>query len=374
MANIFNVVQDLANFAAIFLNANLGIPNRVNRQVEQSYTEGKGDTVDVTSRSPLGDAIEYSHPTVTGVAISETKIPVVLTNHLYKAADLTAKDVTLNIRNFNDQVLFPLLLSIANTVEKKILLELVGSFARNVVGTAGTEPSTVAHLTAAVKQLKKNKVPSDQGFLAAINPDAWGNFMGQAQFQSSDYGNNRPNDLKVGQLSPITGITDFFDTQNLGDFAQGDIAGTVLVDGAAQTGSSLAVDAFTAATGTVKKGTRFTINGIAGQTFTVTADAAIASNEATLPIYPALPSSPADDAAITFETAFKENLVFHPKAHAAAIIAPASHKGGQSAISQFNGLSVRVGFVQSGLQEQVFADILFGQKNLTPEAGIIPQG
>ncbi len=78
--------------------------------------------------------------------------------------------------------------------------------------------------------------------------------------------------------------------------------GTVLVNGAGQTGSSLAVDGLT---GKPKTGDTFSIAGVE-LIYTVTADATVTSGGATLAISPALASSPADNAAITFLSASRD--------------------------------------------------------------------
>lgn len=75
--------------------------------------------------------------------------------------------------------------------------------------------------------------------------------------------------------------------------------GTVQVNGATQTGSTLIVDGLTAAP---QAGDTFIIAGVE-LVYTVTADATVTSGGATLSINPALDSSPANDAAITFLTA-----------------------------------------------------------------------
>ena len=75
--------------------------------------------------------------------------------------------------------------------------------------------------------------------------------------------------------------------------------GTVLVDGGAQTGTSLVVDGVTLDTYVPQAGDTFTVAGVE-QVYTVTADATVASGASTLTINPALASSPADNAAITF--------------------------------------------------------------------------
>jgi hypothetical protein len=81
--------------------------------------------------------------------------------------------------------------------------------------------------------------------------------------------------------------------------------GTVLVNGASQTGSSLVVDGLSAAP---QAGDVFKIAGV-DLVYTVTADATVSSGGATLAINPALDSSPADDAAITFLSTSRDGTV-----------------------------------------------------------------
>ena len=72
--------------------------------------------------------------------------------------------------------------------------------------------------------------------------------------------------------------------------------GTVLVNGAGQSGSTIAMDGFTVAP---RIGDTFTIAGVA-KIYTVLADATLSSGAATLSITPALTSSPADNAAVSW--------------------------------------------------------------------------
>lgn len=78
--------------------------------------------------------------------------------------------------------------------------------------------------------------------------------------------------------------------------------GTTLVNGASQTGTSLIVDGLTAAP---QAQDQFTIAGVA-KIYTVTATATVSSGGATLSIDPALASSPADNAVITFISTSRE--------------------------------------------------------------------
>lgn len=72
--------------------------------------------------------------------------------------------------------------------------------------------------------------------------------------------------------------------------------GTVLVNGGAQTGATLAIDGLTA---TPQIGDTFSVAGIE-KVYTVLAVPTVTSGAATVSIYPALVSSPADNAAVTW--------------------------------------------------------------------------
>lgn len=72
--------------------------------------------------------------------------------------------------------------------------------------------------------------------------------------------------------------------------------GTVLVNGAGQTGASLAIDGLTVAP---RIGDTFSVAGIE-KVYTVTANATLVSGGATVAINPSLASSPADNAAVTW--------------------------------------------------------------------------
>jgi len=81
--------------------------------------------------------------------------------------------------------------------------------------------------------------------------------------------------------------------------------GTVLVNGASQTGATLAVDALTAAP---RVGDVFTVAGV-DKVYTVLTTATVSSGGSTLAISPDLASSPADNAVITFISLSREGAL-----------------------------------------------------------------
>lgn len=81
--------------------------------------------------------------------------------------------------------------------------------------------------------------------------------------------------------------------------------GTVLVNGAGQTGASIALDGLTVAP---RIGDTFSVAGIE-KVYTVTANATLASGGATVAINPSLASSPADNAAVTWLSLDRSNAL-----------------------------------------------------------------
>ena len=98
--------------------------------------------------------------------------------------------------------------------------------------------------------------------------------------------------------------SDIFEAESTGAWTQINVPsyGTVLVNGGSQTGTSLIVDGLT---GVPQAGDTFTVAGIE-KVYTVASTATVTSGGATLSITPALASSPADNAAVTFLSANRE--------------------------------------------------------------------
>ena len=75
-------------------------------------------------------------------------------------------------------------------------------------------------------------------------------------------------------------------------------AGTILVDGGSQTGTTLHIDGFTSPTGSVRKGTQLEITGDATD-YVVTAEVAISGSEVDVVISPTLAATPSDGDGVT---------------------------------------------------------------------------
>lgn len=343
MANTFVTTDLVVRDAAIQLQDNLVAANLVNRNHEDEFKKKVGDTIRVkvppvqTARDFIDDSLS-----TTASNITETYVSLQLTEQPYVRHDLTTAEKTMSLDDFNELVTKPCVLAIRDAIDAYIIKVMTQGFALYFANTEGSSPSTVAHLVAARKVLEDNGCPKALR-RSILDTTAEASLLQLVQFTNADYGADAPNGLKEAMLNRRYGI-DWYADQNATAHSRGDIAGTVLTDGTpVLAASTLHVDGFTAATGTVYRGTRFTV---AGDTtvYTLTADATLASNECDFTISPTVTAdlvTAGDGAAVTFKSAIKEDVLFHRDAVAAAIVPPIP-LAVNSSVAIYNGVGIRV--------------------------------
>lgn len=374
MGNTFITPTMVARDAAIASAERLVVGNLVSRDKEKMFTASKvGDEIQVTVPPAVTDADEFTGSTSASDQ-TEIEVGVKLEKHFYKRIDLTSKQKSLELSDFTRLVTVPAVTGIMDSVDKYILRNMQ-VFRRNLTGTVGNRPSTMAHIAAATKKLNDLRV-TKMGRIALIDTTVEESFSQLSQFQSQDYGPDAPAGLREAILGRRYGFN-FQTDVNAGAFvrsaAANDIAGTVLVDGTvAAGGTTLHIDGITSTTGTIYAGTVFTVAGDATR-YVVRKDAAIAANEVDLLIYPALAAQATNEAAITFEAAGYSNLVYHPAAVAAAIVAPTPLAGGNSVVQSFNGVSLRVSMDSSivTLSDSIVYDVYVGARVVQPDGGAL---
>lgn len=345
--NIFNTVNEIARDAAIELADALVVLGIIPRDVEQKMVGKKGGKVQVSviDEQTANHQDHRNTPTsLTSDDINERHVDVEAYDYFYKRHTLNSKELTYNVDDFTRLVTRPAVRAIARGLEGFHITQMAAGFAPQVFGTVGSPVEASRDIILARKGLKDAHAPMN-GIYGILGTQAEANLLQLDEFKSADYA-DAPTALRQAMLPFRHGVQLLAGTETGGTFDQGDIAGTVLVKGASQTGTSIVVDGFTEATGTVKRGTRLTFAGDS-TVYTLAADATIASNEATLVLTQAKASAAADDAAVTFETPFTEDVIFQRNAYAGAIVAPEPLAMG-SAVEQFNGLSIRV-TVQSSI-------------------------
>ena len=382
MSNVFENTSLVARDAAIELHGALTATALIPDKVEDSFAQKVGDTVSVKKR-PIMTANRHTGSGAFQTSdISEDAVDVEIQHRSYIKHKLTAQERTFEIDDFTLQVVRPAMLAIAQDVDLWFIHNvLIEGFARNVAGTEGTNPSTLAHLAAGWKTMFDSKL-DPKGAKGIVNSTAAANFIQLDQFISKDYGDEKTQGLRYAILSVIYGL-DLYPSTSAATQSRGYITGTVVTDGTPVLGAStLHVDGFSAATGTMTRGTRFTVAGDT-EVYTLTADATIAGSEVTLAITPVVTSdlvATDTDSSLTFKSAMTENVLFHPDAVARALVPPMPQSANPSSISDFEGVGIRVTLESTinnddtGDGDYILFDVFVGGEVIVPEGGCILQG
>lgn len=331
--------------AAVLMN-NLVFAGSIDRQYSNEFAQSGakiGNQIHVRKppRFTVGDG-----PVVVPQDITETYVTLTLGYHKNLACNYTSEDLTLSIDDFENRIIRPAAVQVANEIDR-VVLQDVYSQIYNTKGTPGTRPNDSQIFLDGKARMLNQATPMDMPWQALLAPNS------EASMVKALQGLFNPTAIigeqyRRGRMQEALGF-DWDVDQNMPVHTVGVLGGTPLVNGASQTGSNLITDGWTATTGAVKKGDVFTIgSGATGvyevnplsrrstgdlQQFVVTADTtADGSGNMTIPISPAITppdslgnvtqfqtvtTSPANDAAITIlgaaSTATPQNLCFHPK-------------------------------------------------------------
>lgn len=361
MANTFLTTQEIAREALIRLRENQVMARLVHTDYSNEFSF-KGDTISV--RKPAVFTANEFTSTISTQDVSESSVAVSLDKIADVSVAITSKQMTLNIEDFGTQVLDGAMNAIAQKIDSD--LHALHVDIPYFYGTAGTTPSAVSDVTGVRKVLNANKVPMQMRNLV-MDEDADAKFLELEAFRAVDK-TGATAALREASLGRLFGFDNYM-SQNVETFDTGVTAATaVAVDGAVASGAtSMDIDA-TTLTGTIKKGTLFTVAGNTQQ-FTVTADATAATNAATVSFYPATTGFD-DDAVVTLIADHTANLAFHKNAFAFVNRPMALPSGGADGYqTSFEGLSIRVtqDYSISTKTETMSFDILYGVKTLYPE-------
>jgi hypothetical protein len=166
MANTLLTPDVIAKMAYANLYENAVMAQLVHRDYESDFTGKVGDTV--TIRKPATfTANEFDR--TSGISIqnaTETGIPVTLDTLLDVSFAVTAEQLTLDLVDFNEQLLQPATEAIVQGIDTQ-LLTLRADISQTVGSVAGEEWNVPASLIAAGRELSKKKVPVSQRYVVA---------------------------------------------------------------------------------------------------------------------------------------------------------------------------------------------------------------
>lgn len=391
MSNTLLTPVMITREAQRILHQKLTFVGNVNRQYDDSFA---------VSGAKIGDTLKIRLPnryTVrTGRAVNvqdTTETSVALQVATMKGVDMafTSQDLTLSLDDFSKRIIDPAVSVLAANIEADAL-SMVNDIPYTV-GTAGTTPNALLTYLQAGAILDGNLAPRDSNRTIHINPLAMATIVDSLKglFQDSAAIRDQYREGLMGRTAGLdwyaNSLMDQSTWQNGGDI-------TVTVNGASQTGSSLAIGGVTNPT-TFYRGQVFTIPGVYQvhaetrqatsrlQQFVVTSTTTIAGTTGTIPIYPAITTSgsfqtvsasPADTTALTFvgsaSTSYGQSIAFHRDAFAFATADLEIPKGVDMAAREVSdSISMRLVRQYDINNDNMVTrlDCLYGYKTIRPE-------
>lgn len=367
MGNTILTPSIIAKEALMQLRNNTVMASLVHRDYSQEFVAGVGNTV--TIRKPANfEAQEFNRS--TGIQIqdaTEGSESVVMDKLLDVSFEVTSEQLTMDIKDFSEQLLIPAMQGFANKIDQ-YLLGLYNEIPFNF-GTAGSTPSEISDITGARKILNDNKVPFANRNLV-IDTAAEDKLLQLATFHEADKVGDDGTALREASLGRKFGFNIFMD-QNVKKHTKGTLAGdegTIKVKGAVSAGTTQIVIDGTNLTGTLVKGD---VIAIGGKPYVVTENATAAANEIAVKLYPAT-TDIANDTDVTITSTHTANLAFHKNTFALVsrpLALPRGLSSEQKAIVNYDGFGLRVIYdYNSQYKKDVISiDMLCGVKTLSPE-------
>lgn len=373
---------------------NLSITRKINRRYEKKFAQDGnkiGDSLNI--RLPVrweGREGENMNPE----GAQERSVAMKIDRLIGQDLEFSNVDLTLKIDMFKERYLDTACASIANRIDKAVCEQYVN--VPNCAGTPGTVPNSLDPYFDASVTLSNYGVPAGKRTVI-LSPRMEATIVNALKglFQAAKA---IADQYETGGMGHVIGF-DWEMDQNVTAHTVGALGGTPLVNGAAQSGSTLVTDGWTAAAATrVKRGDVLTFAGSNGvnpqpprddtselRQFVATADAASdGSGNMTIPIFPAMTlagpyknvtGSPADNAIIKIfgsASAYaglvtKQGLAFHREWLTAAFVDLELPKGMEMAArakSDKLGISIRIvkGYDIRTNQHLCRLDVLFGLK------------
>jgi hypothetical protein len=262
MANNLLTISKITNEALMVLENELTFTNQIERSYDDQFavTGAKiGNTLNV--RRP-GRFIGTTGPALNVEDFNETSVPVTLSTQFHVDTQFTTQDLALSLDMFSDRVLKPAIAAIANKMDYDGLVMAKNNTA-NIVGTAGTAPTSLLTYLNAQAYLDSEGAPRDGRRSVVIEPftgaaivdSLKGLFMPQSTISEQ---------FRKGMMGRDSAGLNWYMDQNVASqtFATYTNSGTVDT-----TSSSFGISTGWASSSTITKSGTFTPN--VGDTFTI---------------------------------------------------------------------------------------------------------
>lgn len=392
MANSILTPTILSKESLMSLKNNLGMAKGVSKEYDDRFAKDGAKIGDTISIRQANRFTVNSGQTLSLGDVEESSVALTLDQQKHVDFQFSSKDMTLSIDEFNKRYIHPATLALANEVDYS-LTSLYTDVA-SAVGTPGTSMANLVDALAAGRKLKEAGAPFGD-LSMVIDPEGESTVVNglSGVFQSSS---QIASQYEKGEMGIAGGFKWKMD-QNIRKHVVGSHAGTPLVNGASQTGSTLVTDGWTSGSSDLTKGDVFTIADVYAinpqskestgqlQDFVVTAAISDTSGAKSIAIYPAITTSgakqtvsagPADNAAITVKgtagASYPQQLAFHKNAFALGCADLKLPKGVDMAVrasDSDSGLAVRLvrAYDINNDRFPCRLDILYGVKAVYPE-------
>lgn len=359
MANtLLNPTLVTYEVAMYFTNSLRGV-GQFNREYNDEFAKdgGKvGDTVKI--RLPQQFEASEGEALVIQNLLDRT-VNLIINRRRHVGFGWSSAQATLDLDDVRARYVQPAAETLANVYDRVALADVYKSV-YNTLGTLGTTPSAALTYSNARTKIMDLAGP-DTSLVAVLDPYS-GAVIADAVKALFNPTKELSETWRRGMFAnDQLGIEKWFQDQNIPRFTSGacSSASTPLINGAGQTGSSIVTDGWGSGACALKKGDIVTfgsvywVNPLSKESvgrlaqFVLTADISDTAGAITLPISPAIITSgplqnvtaaPADNATITYwgmaaggtqaATVSPQNLVFHPKAFASAMVDLVAPNGG----------------------------------------------
>ena len=373
----------------VILENNLVAAGKVNRQFENQFVKIGAS---ITVRKPNRFTVS-SGPSLQIQDVQEPSTSITISNQKHVDFQFSSQDLTLTIEEFSERYLKPAASELTNQLDYYVLQNTTSI--QNLVGTPGTAPNSFAALAAVGQRMDEGAVPQD-GRILVLNPAGyWALAAGLVGL----YVKSVAEPALKGYLANIANF-EIYQDQNVASLTNGNYAGSGVVNGASQTGSTVVTNGWTASRQIFLGGEVITFAGVyainpksrkstnALQNFLVTGPVSSdASGNLSIPVYPAITltgayqtvsASPANLAAVSVisgnaNTTYAQNVAFVKDTFGLVTVPMEIPDGVDFAAREtYKGISLRV-IRAYDINNDVFparVDLLYGTTTFYPELGV----
>ena len=373
----------------VILENNLVAAGKVNRQFENQFVKIGAS---ITVRKPNRFTVS-SGPSLQIQDVQEPSTSITISNQKHVDFQFSSQDLTLTIEEFSERYLKPAAAELTNQLDYDVLQNTTSI--QNLVGTPGTAPNSFAALSAVGQRMDEGAVPQD-GRILVLNPAGyWALAAGLVGL----YVKSVSEPALKGYLANIANF-EIYQDQNVASLTNGNYAGSGVVNGASQTGSTVVTNGWTASRQIFLGGEVITFAGVyainpksrksinALQNFLVTGPVSSdASGNLSIPVYPAITltgayqtvsASPANLAAVSVisgnaNTTYAQNVAFVKDTFGLVTVPMEIPDGVDFAAREtYKGISLRV-IRAYDINNDVFparVDLLYGTTTFYPELGV----